>query len=71
MCAQCDKFAEAVDSYREDEPCDEGECDYGEQAEWPAGFFKDSEIYCLNCGWTLAAVNQHYAEPKPDETPHL
>jgi hypothetical protein len=61
MCRQCDKLVESVDSNREDEPCPEGECDYGEQGEWPADWGKDSEIICQSCGWSLTAVRQHYA----------
>jgi hypothetical protein len=61
VCKRCDDRAvqAEIDLNREDEPCPEGQHDYGEAGEWPAGHLKDSDIYCQNCGWTLAAIKDH------------
>lgn len=56
MCKRCDDEADRASSLREDEPCEVGDHDYGEAADWPAGLVADSEIHCQNCGWSMADI---------------
>lgn len=54
MCRRCDQLQEHVSSSREDEPCAEDEHNWSESSAAP-----DTEIICINCGWSLAEVKQH------------
>ena len=64
MCKRCDdRQAQAeIDLNREDEPCPDGDHDYGEAGDWPAEHLKDSDILCQNCGWSLTAIKERDAD---------
>lgn len=41
-----------ADKNHEDKPCDV--CEYKEQGEVPDGLIEYREIFCYNCGWSMA-----------------
>lgn len=63
MCKRCDDRQKAeIELNREDEPCPDGDHDYGEAGDLPIGYLKDVDILCQNCGWSLAAIKERDAD---------
>ena len=59
MCRNCDKREDAAQASHEDEPCTQGEHDFGEDGEWSDGLLPNSDIWCRNCGWNLEMILEH------------
>lgn len=59
MCRNCDKREDAASASREDEPCPEGEHDFGESGEWETDSVPNTEVICQNCGWDLGMILEH------------
>ena len=52
-------------AYREDVPCPDDGCKYRPEVnEAPAGIYKDDDIICVNCGWSVAQLNARAKEAK-------